>query len=253
MPPKDISPWIPLGGGNFDIVAVGLQESNYKEKDRDEKESAAIGIEESHQEVFDITEAQFKIESTLDSEDRRCLDSSPVPASFSQSGIYIADLKPNDGINDSGGQDVIIKRPRSHKSYRKVKRIVRKVSENIRESVSDVFDYPFSKQLHQQLGEQYILANKVELMEMRLFLFVHEKHTVTGFEKVSIPTGLGSVLGNKVRWCPNHTRYQQLIILALGRTHTEVCHLEYVLVLRELPFSCSSRSEILREAQRRCT
>lgn len=205
MPPKEISPWIPLGGGNFDIVAVGLQESNYKEKDRDEKESAVIGIEEIHQEVFDITEAQFKIESTLDSEDRICLDSSPVLSSFSQSGSYIADLKPNDGINDSGGQDVIIKRPRSHKSYRKVKRIVRKVSENIRESVSEVFDYPFSKQLHQQLGEQYILANKVELMEMRLFLFVHEKHTVTAFEKVSIPTGLGSVLGNKVRWCPNHT------------------------------------------------
>lgn len=205
MPPKEISPWIPLGGGNFDIVAVGLQESNYKERDRDEKESAVIGIEEIHQEVFDITEAQFKIESTLDSEDRICLDSSPVLSSFSQSGSYIADLKPNDGINDSGGQDVIIKRPRSHKSYRKVKRIVRKVSENIRESVSEVFDYPFSKQLHQQLGEQYILANKVELMEMRLFLFVHEKHTVTAFEKVSIPTGLGSVLGNKVRWCPNHT------------------------------------------------
>nr|CCA15067.1 phosphatidylinositol3 putative [Albugo laibachii Nc14] len=198
MPPKQISPWIPLGGGNFDIIAVGLQESNYKEKDRDEKDFAAVGIKDIYQGVSDCVESRSKKDSISESEDKNCLDRFLDPTSTAQPAIPGGEVEHDNSINNAGGQDVIIKRPRSHKSYRKVKRIVRKVSENIRDSVSDAFDYSFSKQLQQQLGEHYILANKVELMEMRLFLFVHEKHTVTAVEKISIPTGLGSVLGNKV-------------------------------------------------------
>ena len=54
----------------------------------------------------------------------------------------------------------------------------------------------YNSQAH--LGDAYNLAAKVDLMEMRLFVFVHTRNTHSSVEKVSIPTGLGSVLGNKV-------------------------------------------------------
>ena len=30
MPPSDLDPWVPLGGGDFDVIALGVQESNYE-------------------------------------------------------------------------------------------------------------------------------------------------------------------------------------------------------------------------------
>jgi hypothetical protein len=35
-------------------------------------------------------------------------------------------------------------------------------------------------------------------MEMRLFVYVHERNNVCEVEKLAVPTGLGSVIGNKV-------------------------------------------------------
>eukprot|EP00644_Phytophthora_capsici_P010250 jgi/Phyca11/19686/fgenesh1_pg.PHYCAscaffold_51_\ len=62
-------------------------------------------------------------------------------------------------------------------------RMVRQLSNNLRDSKGDALDYPFT--------------GKVELMEMRLFVFVHERNNVCDVEKLAVPTGLGSVIGNK--------------------------------------------------------
>ncbi|KAF1314958.1 Kinesin-like protein, partial [Globisporangium splendens] len=93
--------------------------------------------------------------------------------------------------------DVTVKRSRTKKSIRKVSKLVRQVSTNLRDSVAEVLDYPFNRQLYLHLGDKFALVGKVELMEMRLFVHVQTKHSVTGIEKATVPTGLGSVLGNK--------------------------------------------------------
>lgn len=50
MPSADFSPWIPEGGGDFDVIAVGLQESTYKIKSKKTKPadgSATPAVSES--------------------------------------------------------------------------------------------------------------------------------------------------------------------------------------------------------------
>ncbi|DAZ97999.1 TPA: hypothetical protein N0F65_005157, partial [Lagenidium giganteum] len=218
MPPKNkhkISQWVPEGGGGFDVIAVGLQESSYREKSSEadgDGEGDADDADADKERNSDLEDADYEGENTASR-------GSSIPGLGRQSSARDTDY--DDGADDSevcGDEDdatagaaatsggagsgmangeVIIKRSRTKKHIRKVSHIVRKMSNNLRETVADALDYPFNKQLFLHLGDNYALVGKVELMEMRLFIYVHIKHNATHLEKMSVPTGLGSVLGNK--------------------------------------------------------
>lgn len=196
QPPKlrsKLQQWIPEGGGDFDVIAVGLQESSYREKHGDEKEDQARDTEDTvkaddsdDEEVGPNDDEVNVVEEELEEE-----EDEEVP-------------HPTDEVEEGETKTpdmVIVKRSRSKKSMLKVTKIVKQMSSNIRETVAtvaEVLEYPFLKQLVQHVGENYSLVAKVELMEMRLFVFALAKHNVTQVEKLSVPTGLGSVIGNKV-------------------------------------------------------
>uniref|UniRef100_K3X4F6 C2 domain-containing protein n=1 Tax=Globisporangium ultimum (strain ATCC 200006 / CBS 805.95 / DAOM BR144) TaxID=431595 RepID=K3X4F6_GLOUD len=276
MPPKQASKihdWIPEGGGEFDVIVVGLQESSYREK----SSSCDVGPEDTgilSSRTSSMTMTPLSPDAdTLDPNDSRSsprtrsrtgdwesenddqgdagsdcdgdagdadagdadavasenegeLDaalatarrlaressmasaSSPRKQSLSQQidgdDITLDHEQGSGPSTDSGvaraplaAGDVIVKRSRTKKSIRRVSKLVRQVSANLRDSVAEVLDYPFNRQLYLHLGDKFALVGKVELMEMRLFMYVQTKHSVTGIEKATVPTGLGSVLGNK--------------------------------------------------------
>ncbi|TMW64264.1 hypothetical protein Poli38472_012886 [Pythium oligandrum] len=221
MPPKSregVHDWVPAGGGGFDVIAVGLQESSYREKSASESEreggrtmsrkssrsvSAVMteceGGEEAEapqEEDYDVQDDEEDEEVEEDGgEEGEEVEEEEEEASTPPSNTHeVTSTAKKLGL---AAGDVIIKKLNAKRSIRRVKRLVRQVSSNIRESVADALDYPFARQLTQHLGEQYVLVAKVELLEMRLLVFVHSKHRVSGIEKHSIATGLGSVIGNK--------------------------------------------------------
>ncbi|GMF32305.1 unnamed protein product [Phytophthora lilii] len=248
MPPKDsklLNDWIPEGGGDFDVIAVGLQESTYKNEKVSENlvrtdswhnsSSKADDQEDEDHEtdpptldsVFDATEVEEGEEDDEEEEDdseakteepgakvvvKRSghisssnTDENNSPSSEAirtgRAGGPFSSSSSEHGSTSANGtsksSDVIVKRSRTKKSMRKMTRMVRQLSSNLRDTMGDVLDYPFSKQIYLHLGENYVLAGKVELMEMRLFVYVHERNNVGEVEKLAVPTGLGSVIGNK--------------------------------------------------------
>ncbi|KAG7381364.1 hypothetical protein PHYPSEUDO_006069 [Phytophthora pseudosyringae] len=244
MPPKDsklLNDWIPEGGGDFDVIAVGLQESTYKNEkvsenlvradswhgssskvdDQDDEENdtdypaldSAIDTkeieeveeeeEEEEEEEADDNKPTIKKSGTQRSSSNADENNSPSSEAIrnGRAGVQFssATSEPSDSnaIGSNKSSDVIVKRSRTKKSMRKMTRMVRQLSSNLRDTMGDALDYPFSKQIYQHLGESYVLAGKVELMEMRLFVYVHERNNVCDVEKLAVPTGLGSVIGNK--------------------------------------------------------
>ncbi|ETW09428.1 hypothetical protein H310_00033 [Aphanomyces invadans] len=166
MPPatsEGIHGWVPKGGDDYDIVAIGLQESTYKKKatssptHRDDVESVAEHEDEDDDE---------------------------------------------DAVDDADLHDVVL----DDASKRKPSPLV-KASQSIRQSFGDLArrasttasaqSYPFFVQLLEHLGPDYTVAGAVELMEIRLAVFVHTRNTVSSVEKVTEATGVGNVIGNK--------------------------------------------------------
>ncbi|KAG7382660.1 hypothetical protein PHYBOEH_010394 [Phytophthora boehmeriae] len=234
MPPKNpklLEEWIPEGGGDFDVIAIGLQESTYKSKEKDlenlvkadsrNSSYRKVGDDEfttgSDTDFIDIDEGDYDEDDDDEEEDRsegKADDSEDKVSSRSASQKYLSSteesnnasnevLRAGRGVAPLSGSvqgetgttkspDVIVKRSRTKKSMRKMKKIVRQLS-----SKSDALDYPFNRQIYMHLGESYALVGKVDLMEMRLFVYAHERNNVTDVEKLAIPTGLGSVIGNK--------------------------------------------------------
>ncbi|KAF4321602.1 hypothetical protein BBO99_00004572 [Phytophthora kernoviae] len=242
MPPKYsklLDEWIPEGGGDFDVIAIGLQESTYKSKEKDSENlvktdshtssSRKVGdddvdptgseidfvyIDEGGDDEDEDDEEEDKSElRTDDSEDKvssrttsqKNLSSTDESSNASNEAIKtgrgvapLSSLASEPGeIGTNKSSDVIVKRSRTKKSMRKVTRMVRQLSSNLRDTMGDGLDYPFNRQIYMHLGESYALVGKVDLMEMRLFVYVHERNNVTDVEKLAIPTGLGSVIGNK--------------------------------------------------------
>ncbi|KAL3656593.1 hypothetical protein V7S43_018591 [Phytophthora oleae] len=226
MPPKDsklLNDWIPEGGGGFDVIAVGLQESTYKSEKVSENLVRAENADEEEEEieadllstlssVLDATEVDDVEEEDEEEENESKTESVLKRPGSQRSFADINNSPSNDSIRSAraGEQlssstsesaakssDVIVKRSRTKKSMRKMTRMVRQLSNNLRDSKGDALDYPFSKQIYLHLGDSYVLAGKVELMEMRLYVFVHERNNVCDVEKLAVPTGLGSVIGNK--------------------------------------------------------
>ncbi|ETL26095.1 hypothetical protein, variant 1 [Phytophthora nicotianae] len=240
MPPKDsklLNEWIPEGGGDFDVIALGLQESTYKsekisenlvradslhtsnakadEQDVEENETDpptlnsvldATEVDDVEEEdEMEEEESETKTDYPGDKTKRRgSLDlsstdenSSPSSEAMRTARVGSTETSNSSTIDASKSSDVIVKRSRTKKSMRKMTRMVRQLSSNLRDTMGDTHDYPFSKQIYLHLGDSYVLAGKVELMEMRLFVYVHERNNVCDVEKLAVPTGLGSVIGNK--------------------------------------------------------
>ncbi|KAH7474199.1 Phosphatidylinositol 3,4,5-trisphosphate 5-phosphatase 2B [Phytophthora ramorum] len=238
MPPKDsklLDDWIPEGGGDFDVIAVGLQESTYKSEKVSENlvrtdswhtsSSKADDQDDEHDatdaptlesvidgnEFDDVDEEEEYEEDENESKDYDSGDKTSIkrPGSVSnteennspsseairagRAGSSTSEPS-SSAIGTNKSSDVIVKRSRTKKSMRKMTRMVRQLSSNL---MGDALDYPFSKQIYLHLGESYVLAGKVELMEMRLYVYVHERNNVCEVDKLAVPTGLGSVLGNK--------------------------------------------------------
>ncbi|KAI9990184.1 hypothetical protein PInf_020767 [Phytophthora infestans] len=240
MPPKDsklLTEWIPEGGGDFDVIAVGLQESTYKTEKVSENlvradrwHTSNVKAEKQEEEgietepptlnsVFDATEVDdVEEEDEVEEEESETqadysrdksrtrhgstlelfgTDESSSPSAGAKRDSLTSEPSNTNEVDADKSTDVIVKRSRTKKSMRKMTRMVRQLSSNLRDTVGDTHDYPFSKQIYLHLGESYGLAGKVELMEMRLFVYVHERNNVCDVEKLAVPTGLGSVIGNK--------------------------------------------------------
>lgn len=219
MPPKStvvISKWIPEGGGDLDVIAIGLQESSYREKtgsvgdfapsDRKSTASSAKSDASDSDNVADASDGEGEEEEGIETQDDAQRSSSrasvsPVAGPTKKSSVVPNDQLPvvsQDGFDKAEATpsetEVIVKRSRAKKSMRKVSSMVKQLSTNIRDTV----EYPFIRQLLHHVGENYELVGKVELMEMRLFVLVHVRNSFSDTDKIAVPTGLGSVIGNKV-------------------------------------------------------
>lgn len=225
MPPKTaalISQWIPEGGGDFDVIAVGLQESTYREKtgsvgdvatgDRKSTASSVKGEGSDSENAVEASDGEGYEAEEAEGDDAhpsvaRTASASVLSSSTKKSSVVPDDQVPATDTDGAAGKaeatpsetEVIVKRSRAKKSMRKVSSMVKQLSTNIRDTVGDALEYPFIRQLLAHLGESYELVGKVELMEMRLFVMVYTRNSVGDTDKIAVPTGLGSVIGNKVR------------------------------------------------------
>ncbi|OQS02462.1 phosphatidylinositol-3,4,5-trisphosphate 5-phosphatase [Thraustotheca clavata] len=136
MPPTSVDPWLPQGGGGFDVIAVGLQESSFK------KSSS------SSNDVFD-----------------------------------------EDDDDEENGEVVEVTEVSPPKQLQKSPSNASKRNLNSH--------YPFYQQLEEHFGQDYVIAGHVDLMEIRLIVFVHNRHEFTDVEKITEATGVGNVIGNK--------------------------------------------------------
>jgi hypothetical protein len=232
MPPKSatlISKWIPEGGGDLDVIAIGLQESSYREKtgsvgdftpsDRKSTASSAKSDGSDSDNVADASDGEGDEEEGTEVQDDAQRSSSRASVSAVSGPTKKSSVVPNNQLpvatQDGGDKveatpsetEVIVKRSRAKKSMRKVSSMVKQLSSNIRDTVGDALEYPFIRQLLHHVGESYELVGKVELMEMRLFVLVHVRNSVSDTDKIAVPTGLGSVIGNKVR--PTGARFER--------------------------------------------
>lgn len=256
QPPKvrsKLQQWIPEGGGDFDVIAVGLQESSYREKHGDEKEDQEARDTEDTTKADDSDDEEVEcstINEDVGDEEHEEEDYEDVPL-------------PTDEAEEEESKTsdvVIVKRSRSKKSMLKVSKIVKQMSSNIRETVAtvaDVLEYPFLKQLVQHVGDNYALVARVELMEMRLFVFALARHNVTQVEKLSVPTGLGSVIGNKVHCLVSDAKAcdkSRLIAVCdiIGRAFGQIRDRKHVFMFCELSPCGPPGPEVSRKAQCRC-
>lgn len=289
MPPKNsklIGQWLPEGGGDFDVIAIGLQESTYREKStsvgdlaNNDPKSPASSVKSDNSDNDDWEDGgadacEAEEDDAGDTETDKPLSPTPAAAAPNsieqateptkppttipepQNHIYTSNANSpssptaNSSTND---QTVVVKRSRTKTSLRKVSTMVKQLSSNLRDTVGDALDYPFMKPLLQHLGDDYELVGKVELMEMRLIVMVHTRNSFSKVEKAAIPTGLGSVIGNKVRHCdltkPSipHSHVGHVLRLT-GRTDPQVRRRKYVPVLCQLPSRRSSGPKVPRKA-----
>ncbi|KAH9157518.1 hypothetical protein AeRB84_000620 [Aphanomyces euteiches] len=155
MPPTNregISAWIPEGGGVYDILAIGVQESTYKKK-------------ASH------SNGNHEMETVPEQE-------------------HEEDDDDDDAAQDIEMQEVVLEEPPKPKTPTRMLSLTKHNS-------ATASTYPFFVQLQEHLGSHYHMAGSVELMEIRLVVFVHTQHHVSDVEKITEATGVGNVIGNK--------------------------------------------------------
>lgn len=193
MPSKSkdvINAWIPEGGGGYDVIAVGLQESSYKERSASEIERDR-GRTVSPDQTPPTDDTETVIDNMEDDNHDETEDNTQEPDEQEEE-------EEEQESNEGEMKTIKKKKSRAKRSIRKVSKLMRQMSSNLRGSVAEALEYPFNRQLFLHLGDQYGIIGKVELMEMRLFIYVHNKHPVSQIEKTTVATGLGSVIGNKV-------------------------------------------------------
>ncbi|KAF0693475.1 Aste57867_15572 [Aphanomyces stellatus] len=172
MPPstsQDINCWIPEGGGDYDIIAVGLQESTYKKKSN-------APDSPGHREVETVPEHEHE-----DDDDDE------------------------DAARDIELHEVVLDEVPKKKELPKHSSIRHAFSELTKRPSMTPSTYPFFTQLAEHLGSNYMQIGAVELMEIRLAVYVHTRneagiHRFSDVEKVTEATGVGNVIGNKVRY-----------------------------------------------------
>ncbi|ETV80101.1 hypothetical protein H257_06494 [Aphanomyces astaci] len=163
--PAGIKSWVPEGGGDYDIVAIGLQESTYKKK---------ASSSPTH---------------------RDCVEAVPEHDDEDDDEEAAHDIELHDVVLDDA------------KGAPPPPSSLKRASKSLRQSFSDLTrrastttsaqSYPFFVQLLEHLGADYMVAGAVELMEIRLAVFVHTRNAVSDVEKITEATGVGNVIGNK--------------------------------------------------------
>ena len=131
----------------MDVIVFGLQESSYKEKKGKEDDKGDQNNSDEDE------EDERPVSPVSPAEEAQASPTSPskkAPASPKK----VIDSITTIGKRTSG---IILKKA---------------------DSVKDVMVFPFLAQLQAHLGSAYKLQAKAELMEMRLFVFVHASHTV---------------------------------------------------------------------------
>ncbi|CAK4717329.1 unnamed protein product [Aphanomyces euteiches] len=96
----------------------------------------------------------------------------------------------DDAAQDIEMQEVVLEEPPKPKTPTRMLSLTKRNS-------ATASTYPFFVQLQEHLGSHYHMAGSVELMEIRLVVFVHTQHHVSDVEKITEATGVGNVIGNK--------------------------------------------------------
>ncbi|KDO29986.1 hypothetical protein SPRG_05175 [Saprolegnia parasitica CBS 223.65] len=147
--PEGLHAWIPQHGGDFDVIAIGLQESSFKK----------------HASSHEVLEKTESIEDDDEDDDDATAAADAAPAE--QAEVPVERTEP----------PVLVKSASSKRSL--------------------LPHYAFFQQLEDHVGASYTVAGSIELMEIRLIVFVHTRNKCTDVEKTTEATGVGNVIGNK--------------------------------------------------------
>ena len=169
-----------IGGGDFDVIAIGLQESSYREKNPDSDDQdpttaelgATIDDDRSENEDGDVGSNTFGSIASADlasptstgddvlSEDERedilaVLNSDGDDAAvhdIESEAVTVEESGNSSPSHDRSGsfklKRAMLAKSISTKSIKQMGKVVRKMSNNFRETVADALDYPFLKQLY---------------------------------------------------------------------------------------------------------
>jgi hypothetical protein len=162
-PPDDLEPWIPKGGGGYDLIVVGVQECSYRNRARLASDDGAGG----------------ETDDEDDDTSNRISDPSISPAVQHRS------------LNSLSARKSLMKQRDDKKSNR--------MSVAPVEVASSGHDHRFINTVASHVGAEYVPVDTVALMAMRLVVFIHVTHQdcIDNIEKTTEATGIGRMVGNK--------------------------------------------------------
>lgn len=164
MPLGDFEPWLPRGGGDSDVIVVGLQESTYKVKPAKGAGAAGGGGE---------GDGEASEESGEEEEDG-------ATASAAAGGA---------GGGGSGDAEAEAKRKKSSSG-------VVKVTATKAGKLSDIHVLSL---IQRHIGDSFYTVGTIDLLEMRLIIMARAEHKehITEVQAAKEATGIGGVWGNK--------------------------------------------------------
>jgi hypothetical protein len=206
---EDLSTWIPLGGcangKEYDVIAIGMQESTFKVEKSDKRAVARFQADHSSPDSPNPLIAAIL-------ERRPAGDSAATIGPDELDELYGNDDDADDdadaGADDDAGDEGHPASPEeseesgggggggNKKPGPKVTGGWKAVAKDI---VTQRCSRYLKKSLQAVLGSSYVLVQQAQALQMRLLVFVHEHHPVdhTAVQVKTESTGLGSVVANK--------------------------------------------------------
>lgn len=178
-----ICSWLPRAGGGYDVIAVGIQEGDYHPN----RSSQAVDLENADFNDDGTSEAKVPRKSKMTNKRKTV-----VTHAFAHSD--------DESDQDGDGEDIVEKKKRTHKLKTKQPKLP---TEAKKEKVLPTLPTKGRKHLKaiidRALGPGYVLVAEATASQMRLRVYVKEKHKVgiSNVQKATENTGLVHVMANK--------------------------------------------------------